>query len=90
MDSVVRKSTGGGRHSLQRPLLEVIGDKERNGMRKLREAQLCKEGRDGTRATDSNKESKQTQRRTLLLTVGDAGGWLLYAMLVLHVDVGEL
>ena len=51
--SSVRK---GGRRELQCPLLEAIGDEERDGTRGSRGAPLGKEGRNGARDAASNEE----------------------------------
>ena len=83
---------------MRHPLLEVTGERERDGTRGSRDTPL-NGGRDQARATASNEESKRIQRRTLPLLVrrrgeatkaatgGDGEGSLLSTMVVLRVDV---
>ena len=69
MTIVIGGATRGGRHVPQRPLPEAGGDEERDGTRRLREAPFGKEGCDGARNAASNRELKQTERRTVPLAV---------------------
>ena len=82
------------------PAMEVVGTWcVWDGTRRSREAPIDEEGRNETRAKDRDGESKRTQRRTSPLLVrrrgeademtvgGNAGGGVLYIMVVLRVDV---
>ena len=86
---------------MRRQPMEEVGDVVWDGTRRLRDAPIGEEGRDGPRANGREGESKRTRWNTSPLlgrrrgkaaeatAGGDAGGGVLTAMVVLCVEVAK-